>query len=130
MPGRVSHAPVPIYVFPTPGSPRIPIQALPYNVTMHICTAKVILRLPENDNLKGKRQVVKSVTARLRERFNIAVAEVGTNDEWQIVTLGICCVSNDTRHANSQISNAMEYLEKITAGLELLDYQVEILDGP
>src|SRR5438105_2292232 len=59
-------------------------------MSMHVGTAKVIIRLPENDNLKGKRQVVKSLTARLRERFNIAVAEVDNNDEWQILTIGMC----------------------------------------
>ena len=96
---------------------------------MHIGAAKIVLRLPENDNLKGKRRVIQSVTSRLREKFNVAVAEVDSLDAWQTITLGVICVSNDGRHANSMISNAMDYLEKITAGLEVLDVQVEILDG-
>ena len=58
------------------------------------------------------------------------MAEVDTLDQWKTVTLGISCVSNDVRHANSMISNAVQYLERIRGDLELLDYEVEILDGP
>ena len=97
---------------------------------MHVGAARVILRLPENDNLKGKRRVVRSITSRLREKFNVSVAEIDDLDQWQTLTIGICCVSNDGRHANSSISNVIQYLEKITSGLELLDIEVEILDGP
>ena len=97
---------------------------------MQIGAAKVILRLPENDNLKGKRRVLHSLTARLREKFNVAVAEVDSQDQWQTITLGITCVSNDGRHANSMISNVVSYLERISEDAELLDYEVEVLDGP
>ena len=97
---------------------------------MHVGITRVPFRLAENDNLKGKRRVVRSLTTRLRQKFNVSVAEVDDLDQWKTVTLGISCVSNDSRHANSMISNAVEYLEKISGGLELLDYEVEILDGP
>ncbi len=96
---------------------------------MHVGTAKIVFRLPENDSLKGKRRVTHSLIARVREKFNVAVAEVDTNDEWRTLTIGIVCVSNDGRHANSMISNVMRYIEKITDDIELLDYEVEILDG-
>ena len=94
---------------------------------MHIGTAKVMLRLPENDNLKGKRRYTHSITSRLRSKFNVAVAEIEDNDQWQILTLGLSVVSNDVRHANSQISNIMTYLEEITEDLEILDCEVEVL---
>ncbi len=96
---------------------------------MHVGTAKVSLRLPENDNLKGKRRVRSSITTRIRDKFNVAIAEVDTLDQWQMLTLGITCVSNDRSHANSMISNVMSYLERIAGDLELLDYEMEILDG-
>ena len=94
---------------------------------MHVGTAKVVLRLPENDNLKGKRRYSHSITSRLRSKFNVSVAEIDSNDQWQILTLGISCVSNDVRHANSQISNIMHYLEEITEDLEVLDCEVEVI---
>ena len=56
---------------------------------MHIGVARVALHLAENASLKGKRMVVKSVAQRVRNRFNVAVAEIDTQDVWQIATLGI-----------------------------------------
>ena len=97
---------------------------------MHIGVSRITLRLPENDNLKGKRRATRSITSRLRQKFNVSVAEVDDLDQWKTVTLGISCVSNDSRHANSMISNAVQYLQGIRGDLELLDYEVEILDGP
>ena len=92
--------------------------------------SKITFRLPENDSLKGKRRASRSLTSRLRDKFNISVAEVDSLDHWKTLTLGISCVSNDGRHANSMISNVVHYLERISGDLELLDYEVEILDGP
>ena len=97
---------------------------------MHVGVTRVTFRLPENDSLKGKRRVTRSLTSRLRDKFNISVAEVDTLDQWKTVAIGISCVSNDGRHANSMISNVVHYLERISGDLELLDYEVEILDGP
>ncbi len=85
--------------------------------------------LPENHSLKGKRQVVRSLTDRVRQRFNVSVAEVEDNDLWQRVTLGISCVSNDGSHANEMLSEVVGYIERDRGDLELLDYQVEILAG-
>ncbi len=96
---------------------------------MHVGTAKVVFRLPENDNLKGNRRVVQSLTTRVRAKFNVAVGEVDTLDQWQIITLGVSCVSNDGRHANAQISNAVQFQETAAGEAELLDVQVEIVDG-
>ena len=47
-------------------------------MAMHVGVARVALYLPENRSLKGKRMVVKSVAQRIRNRFNVAVAEVDT----------------------------------------------------
>lgn len=98
-------------------------------IIMHVGTAKVVLRLPENNNLKGKRRVVQSLTTRVRAKFSVAVAEVDTIDQWQIITLGISCVSNDGRHANAQISNVVRFLESAAGEAEIVDQQVEIVDG-
>jgi uncharacterized protein len=47
----------------------------------------------------------------VRNRFNVAVAEVDTQDAWQVATLGIVCVSDDRRHANEVLSKVLEYIE-------------------
>jgi uncharacterized protein YlxP (DUF503 family) len=94
-------------------------------VNVGIC--KVKLRLPDNLSLKGKRQVVKSVTARLKNKFNVSVAEVEDNDLWQLATIGICFVSNDKRFTNEVLSKAVEFVVNNQGDFEMLDYEIEIL---
>lgn len=85
--------------------------------------------MPGNSSLKGKRQVSRSITSRVRTKFNVAIAEVDDNDLWQRLTLGISCVSSDGRHANEVLSKVVEYIEDIRGDLELLDYDVEVVSG-
>jgi len=94
-------------------------------VNVGIC--KIKLRLPDNLSLKGKRQVVKSVTARLKNKFNVSVAEVEDNDLWQLATLGICFVSNDQRFTNEVLSKAVEMVVNSQGDFEFLNYEIEIL---
>ncbi len=94
---------------------------------MNVGVCKVKLRLPENLSLKGKRQVVKSVTARLKNKFNVSVAEVEDNDLWQLATIGICFVSNDGRFTNEVLSKAVEMVVNSQGDFEMLDYEIEIL---
>ena len=94
---------------------------------MNVGICKVKLRLPDNLSLKGKRQVVKSVTARLKNKFNISVAEVEDNDLWQLATIGICFVSNDKRFTNEVLSKAVEFVVNNQGDFEMLDYEIEIL---
>ena len=94
---------------------------------MNVGICKVKLRLPDNLSLKGKRQVVKSLTARLKNKFNISVAEVEDNDLWQLATIGICFVSNDQRFTNEVLSKAVEMVRSNQGDYEMLDYEIEIL---
>jgi uncharacterized protein YlxP (DUF503 family) len=95
---------------------------------MNVGVAQVSLRLPENGSLKGKRQVLKSIVSRVRNKFDVAIAEVDHNDDWQLMTLGISAVSNDRRFTNSVLSNVVEFIEKARFEAELLDYEIEIID--
>jgi hypothetical protein len=96
---------------------------------MQVGVCRVKLHLPENESLKGKRQVIRSVTTRVRSRFNVAIAEIEDNQLWQIASLGITCVSNDARHANEMLSKVVEFIQDIRGDAELVDYEVEILSS-
>ncbi len=85
--------------------------------------------LPDSQSLKAKRQIARSVIARIHNQFNVTVAEADDNDLWQRLTLGVCCLSNDTKHANEILSNVVAYVEKSRDDLELLDYETEIIAG-
>ncbi len=93
---------------------------------MIVGVCRVSLRLPENGSLKGKRQVVRSLTTRLRNKFNVAVAEVADNDRWQIATLGVTCVSNDARHAREMLDRVVSYIERTRLDAELIESEIEV----
>jgi len=95
---------------------------------MNVGVAKIGLRLPENMSLKGKRQVVKSITSRVRNKFDVAVAEVDNNDSWQVATIGICCISNNKRHSNRVLSQVVDFVVRGRFEAEILDYEIEIID--
>ena len=93
---------------------------------MNVGVCRVTLRLPENGSLKGKRQLVQSLTTRLRNKFNVAVAEVDDNDRWQIATLGVTCVSNDARHAREQLDRVVDFIQRSRLDAELLESEIEV----
>ncbi len=95
---------------------------------MNVGVCKISLRLPENLSLKGKRQVVKSLTSRIQNKFNISVAEVDDNELWQLATIGVCCVSNDGRYTNQVLSKVVDFVVKSHFDVEMLDYEIEIIN--
>ncbi len=94
---------------------------------MNVGACRVRLRFPENLSLKGKRQIVKSITTRLKSKFNVSVAEVDDNDLWQVATLGISYVSNNRRYTNEVLSKAVDFIANGRFDVEMLDYEIEIL---
>ncbi|MBI2832775.1 MAG: DUF503 domain-containing protein [Chloroflexi bacterium] len=94
---------------------------------MNVGVCKVRLRIPENGSLKGKRQVLKSICARVRNKFSVCIAEVDDQDTWQLATLGLACVSSDGRHANEVLSNVVSFITNARFDVEILDYEIEII---
>jgi uncharacterized protein len=94
---------------------------------MHVGVARVVMHLAENGSLKGKRMVVKSVAQRVRNRFNVALAEVDTQDAWQLITLGIVCVSEDPRHANEMLNKVIDFIESERLDAEVGEVAVELI---
>jgi uncharacterized protein len=94
---------------------------------INIGVGTVSLRLPENMDLKGKRMVVKSIIARVKNRFEVSAAEVGDNDSWQYSLIGFCCISNDKRHCNEVISKVIHFIEGGGFDAEVLDVTTEII---
>lgn len=78
---------------------------------MVVATALLHLHLPQAQSLKDKRRIVKSILTRLQNEFTVSAAEVEDQDAWQVATLGLAFVSNDSRHANSVISKAVHFVE-------------------
>lgn len=93
---------------------------------MIVGVCRVHLFLPENDSLKGKRAVVKSLLERTRARFNVAAAEVGLQDEHERAELAFVVVSSDSKHANTMLSKITEFCEE-NAEAEIGGIHVELV---
>jgi len=86
---------------------------------MVIGTLRVTLQVPDSASLKDKRQVVRSLTARLRNTFNVAVAEVDDQDLWQSAVIGVACVSSDSRHADEMCQKVLRFVDGFGEALVL-----------
>ena len=93
---------------------------------MIIGTCQVELHIPHNSSLKGKRKVIKSIKDRVRVRFNVSVAEIDRQEEWQRATLGIACVSNEVGLVDRILTKVVNLIET-SPDAALIDYQIEIL---
>jgi len=89
-----------------------------------VCT--IHLHIPVNQSLKGKRQVLRSLIARVRRDFNVSVAEVDQQGAWQAATLGLACISADAAYAHGLLTKAVEAISAYRLDAEILDYEIEI----
>lgn len=96
---------------------------------MFIGTCRVTFRLAGNDSLKGKRQVSRSLITRLRNRFNVSVAEVDSVESHQALTIGISCVSKDVGYAADLIDAAVRFLaQDHRLSAEMIAVERDLLD--
>lgn len=82
--------------------------------------------IPTSASLKDKRRVVKSLKARIHNKFNVSIAEIDSLEEWQTSEMGLAIVSNETKSLHQQISQIINFLEKETE-FELIHIKTQIL---
>jgi uncharacterized protein YlxP (DUF503 family) len=90
-----------------------------------VCTLE--LSVPTANSLKDKRRVVKSVAARLRNEFNISVAEVDMLDSWRSATIAAVTVSSDKDYAHGLLTRVALWVERNRLDCELVDYEIELI---
>ena len=96
---------------------------------MNVAVCRLTLRLPENHDLKGKRRAIGSICSRVRQKFNVSIAEVGDNDAWQVATLGITSASNDAAHADKVVSAVVDFIESGREDVEIIGQEQEVIAG-
>jgi uncharacterized protein YlxP (DUF503 family) len=77
---------------------------------MLLGTLRIVLQIPQSRSLKAKRQVVKGIKDRLKNKFNISIAEVDDNDLWQRATLGIAIVANESRFIDEVLTSVENHI--------------------
>ena len=92
---------------------------------MVVGTAVVELRVHGSRSLKQKRGVVRSISKRLRNRFNVSVAEVGGQDTWQRAVLGLATVAGAAPAARACLERALDHVEAMHLA-ESLDQEIHV----
>ena len=95
---------------------------------MYIGSARLTFLLKGNDSLKGKRHVSRSLITRLRQRFNLSVAEVDAIDVHQTLVLGLASVSGNPSDVAEQMEAAIRFVEQQRLDAELVDVERQVLD--
>ena len=93
---------------------------------MIIGTCTVCLRAEWVSSLKEKRMIVKSITEKVKHKFNVSIAEVDLQDIHKSIVIGFACVTNEASHADSIIDNVVNFIESNTDAV-LSDISKEIL---
>ena len=96
---------------------------------MYIGVARFDLFISASTSLKDKRQVVRSVTATVRNKYNVAVAEVDFQDLWQRSAIGVSCVSESA----GQCRKVLQEVEKIVGrsvigSAEIVERSIDVVD--
>ena len=92
---------------------------------MFVGVCRLEIFVPESSSLKSKRFVLHSIKKRIRNKFNVSVAEVDNNDKWQRISLGISMVSNERKFIDMNIEEILKLIES-DGRMEILSHLVEI----
>jgi uncharacterized protein YlxP (DUF503 family) len=92
---------------------------------MVVAIARLTLIIHDNNSLKGKRKVVKSLIEKVRHRFGASVAEVEDHDLWQKAKIGVAVVGNDARLLSTRLDQIASFIENQHLA-EIVESQVEL----
>jgi uncharacterized protein YlxP (DUF503 family) len=93
---------------------------------MVVGVASIEIHIPESGSLKRKRHFLKGIKDRVKNKFNVSIAEVDHNDLWQRATLGVSVVTNQRHFANQILSEVVDFIGQEN-GIQIIDYSVELL---
>jgi uncharacterized protein YlxP (DUF503 family) len=95
-------------------------------MAIHLGVLRIEFRLHGNESLKDKRRVALSLKQKLRNKFNVAVAETGSEDSMDYLALTVVSVSNSRRHVESRMSKCLN-MAQAACGEELIYDEVELV---
>ncbi|MCA9520090.1 MAG: DUF503 domain-containing protein [Myxococcales bacterium] len=93
---------------------------------MVVGVGTVQLEIGGSESLKDKRRVVKSIIQRVRNQYNVTIAEVGGHDTHTQATLGYACVGNDRPFVDSKMQKIANFIDELCLA-EIVDDQFELI---
>ncbi|MFH1406640.1 MAG: DUF503 domain-containing protein [Candidatus Omnitrophota bacterium] len=93
---------------------------------MTVGVLKIELFISQSSSLKEKRMVLRSIKDRIKNKFNVSIAEVDAHDKWQRATLGIACVGSDKKYVDGVFCAIRDLLDGCHAA-ELIASEMELI---
>jgi|SRR5205807_9614245 len=97
---------------------------------MPIAYLTLELRIEGAHSLKDKRQVLRSVKDRVRNSFNVSIAEIDATDLWQRATLGVVSISDSRDYLEGLMRNVERDIVRLSnnVGAEVVDSFLDYLE--
>ena len=70
---------------------------------------------------------MKPLIHRLHREFNISVAEVDRQDQWQEAVIACALISNDNGHTQRSLQDVIRWIDRSWPDVTLLDDHLEIM---
>ena len=88
------------------------------------CSIKFILHGVRS--LKEKRRVIKTIKDRVKNKFNVSIAEVGNQEVWGTLHIGIAAAGSDARYLEGLMSQAVNFIDLMYLA-DMTEHQTEII---
>jgi uncharacterized protein len=85
------------------------------------------LHFHDPQSLKAKRGVLKQLMSKIRNTFEVAVAEVGDQDLWQRARIGVTTIGSDRGVVNTRLDHVINFVESIGTA-EILNQRIELIN--
>lgn len=93
---------------------------------MFVGLLRLRLYMRGNQSLKDKRNILRRIKDRVRNEFNVSIAEVGENDRWDTALIGISTVGNDSAFAGSTLDAVTRFIENMYVA-EIVERDVNVI---
>ena len=97
---------------------------MPFSLKVGCCSLRFVLR--GNQSLKDKRRIVRKIKDRLKNKFNISVAEIGDQDMKNNLYLGVAAISSDSRYLDSLMEQVISFVDNMHLA-DIADHHVELI---
>ena len=94
---------------------------------MVVATCIISLELDGVQSLKEKRSILRSIIARLRQEFNLSVAEVDSHDSWGLAVIGLAAIGNDKGYVHGLMEKAVAWITEHLPDVPVGDYSIEFI---
>jgi len=93
---------------------------------MNVGYGQIKFFLHGNRSLKDKRKIIKSMRDRVKNKFNVSISEIGDQDEWQSLQIGIAAVSSDSQYLDGLMTQVVEFIDNMHLA-EMIDCNIEFM---